>query len=254
MHHETWGDHDVEVQKLHKAVKNDDLDSVEKITEKLPDIIDVMDSNGFSPLMNAASKGGKELVDHLLKNGADKDFETFSHKTPLMVACTNGHIEVAEKLINAGANVHAYDKGGVPIIHHAVDSKQTLLIEYLIKAGVNVDERDHAKEWTPLMRCAGTFGDVHMARALVHYGADVNSHDKTGLTPLMLATNGGFKKLVRFLLSAGADAKKPTKHGVTPQQVAMTARNAEIVDIIDHPPPIINEDVEAKRVDTEENK
>eukprot|EP00055_Hartaetosiga_balthica_P004326 m.11149 g.11149 ORF g.11149 m.11149 type:complete len:261 (+) comp3788_c0_seq1:60-842(+) len=250
--HQTWEDHDNEVQQLLKALKNNDIDMVEAITARQPDIIDTVDVNGFSPLMIASARGNKDLVIHLLRHGANKDFQSFSHKTPLLIACENGQVEIAMKLIEAGADIHAFDKGGVPVIHRAVDSMEPLLIEYLVKAGVDVDERDQGQGWTPLMRCAGTFGDVRMARMLVHHGADVNAQDKSELTPIMLASNGGFKSLVRFLLSAGADAKKMNKHGISARQVSIAARDQIIVDIIDHPPPQANEHGEgdAKRLDS----
>ncbi|KDQ14251.1 hypothetical protein BOTBODRAFT_80323, partial [Botryobasidium botryosum FD-172 SS1] len=49
-------------------------------------------------------------------------------------------------------------------------------------------------------------------RTLLDAGAELDSEDETGDTPLSLAVNGGLAASVQFLLRVGAD---PIKHGQT---------------------------------------
>ncbi len=48
-------------------------------------------------------------------------------------------------------------------------------------------------------------GCVDVARILLTHGADVNSKNENGLTPLHLASQLGFTELIRVLVEHGAD-------------------------------------------------
>ena len=81
---------------------------------KMQELLDQgMDINGKTTmsdpaLLYAASFGHVEMVDFLLKNGAEVDGYTNSfHHTPLMQAAYYGHTETVKLLIENGANVNA---------------------------------------------------------------------------------------------------------------------------------------------------
>lgn len=60
--------------------------------------IDAQDENGLTPLMWAASRNNKELVDLLLKKGARRDIKNLHNETAYDVAKTAGHAELASVL------------------------------------------------------------------------------------------------------------------------------------------------------------
>ena len=66
-------------------------------------------SNEFkeSALTLACYKGHMEMVEFLLKAGADQEHKTDEMHTALMEACMDGHVEVAKLLLNHGAQVSA---------------------------------------------------------------------------------------------------------------------------------------------------
>jgi ankyrin repeat protein len=69
---------------------------------------------------------------------------------------------------------------------------------------------------TPLMKAADR-GDLGSVNALLHGGADVNSHDQRGWTPLMHASKStrASSKIIEALITAGADVNAKDRVGRT---------------------------------------
>jgi hypothetical protein len=64
---------------------------------------------------------------------------------------------------------------------------------------------------------AARWGHIELVRELLQAGADVNSRDNAGSTPLMLAASGGNVEAMRLLLEAGADVNaQDDRKGMTP--------------------------------------
>lgn len=58
-----------------------------------------------TPLMEAAQEGHLELVKYLLENNANVHAQTQTGDTALTYACENGHTDVAELLLQYGADL-----------------------------------------------------------------------------------------------------------------------------------------------------
>jgi len=66
----------------------------------------------MTPLHWATEKGHIDVVDVLIKNGADMNNENKFEKTPLDIAITNGRPDIAQVLQMAQVNVST-------LIHHS---------------------------------------------------------------------------------------------------------------------------------------
>ena len=73
----------------------------------------------------------------------------------------------------------------------------------LVSAGADIESRS-AKGWTALHVAAG-FARVSIISYLVRHGANVNTVDEDGDTPLITATALGCQYTVQMLLTSGAD-------------------------------------------------
>ena len=83
-------------------------------------LISARDDNGRSLLHWACSGGHKELVQWLLEAGSEVDARDDSRWTPLIIASSAGHEAVVRLLLGAGANINACtDQGRSPLLYAA---------------------------------------------------------------------------------------------------------------------------------------
>lgn len=104
--------------------------------------VDVIGSDGSTPLLLAAKLGNIKLAKVFIENGANVNVrnECESEDTPLHCAVCFGHIEVAKTLIKNGANVDAVNKNGNTPLGLATQENQVKLIKILKESGTNIDE------------------------------------------------------------------------------------------------------------------
>jgi len=88
----------------------------------------------------------------------------------------------------------------------------------------------------PLLHFAARFGTVKTINSLIAEGADVNSVDDDGSTPLHVAASKGRLDVVQILLDAGADRTKQNNSAETPAQLAELAGHTEVARRLREPP------------------
>lgn len=155
--------------------------------------------HGYTALMQASFLGHEGLVRLLLANGADVNLER-EGETALHFAVQAGHKPIIELLVAAGAR-------------H--DANQLRLTHQLIRASCKGFEV-HIREGIPFL--PGVVDNPESApliSAVLKAGADVNSADPRGFTPLMYAANLGLLENVKTLVVHGADVRRVAKDGST---------------------------------------
>lgn len=178
------------------------------------------------------------LVKRLIAAGAAPSVKTRMGETPLMLAASNLHLQVADALIKAGANVNSEDLGhATPLIHAARASDKPgfeKMVELLLFAGAKRTVVSHGE--TPLLAALSHQGAVpdpsEAVKLLLSIGITPNQASPNGTTPLMLAAGTGYLESVKALLDAGADAMRASNNGDTPLSfLAVSRRDAESVPI-----------------------
>ncbi|KAI8625612.1 ankyrin repeat-containing domain protein [Xylariaceae sp. FL1651] len=86
--------------------------------------INVMDSQGWTPLHWAASMGHTDSARVLLCSGAAVDSLDSAQWTPLFWAAIKGHREIADLLLSRGANIYQVDSGGMTPVHWSLSAGQ----------------------------------------------------------------------------------------------------------------------------------
>ena len=101
---------------LHKAAERGFIRLIEEILSMDPagTLINVQDASGYTPLLYAAQGGHKDIVDLLLRRAADPCFAATddTQTTALHLASRIGQVDVAQVLINYGADPKASDSSG----------------------------------------------------------------------------------------------------------------------------------------------
>jgi ankyrin repeat protein len=227
---------------LHQAIEQGNLERARDLLGKRAEVNE-KDYNGRTPLHLAIQKGHKEIAELLIQNGSDINERNNGGMTPLHLAIVNRvtlrwshgieprHLEIGEYdtelidlLITKGADVNAKNHNGRTPLHIAVATHLQIL---------SADRRWGLPEILPSVSDI----DREMLRLLIDRGADVNTKDDEGLTPLhtvfvpfvlTLDTEGKTaamtipisleepkKKLIGLLIDMGSDINATDNKGET---------------------------------------
>jgi len=175
-----------------------------------------------TPLLYAARDGRLEVAQLLVEAGADIEKADADGVTPLLMSILNGQVPVARYLLDRGANVRATDWYGQTPLFAAVD---------LRNLDVPGPTRDNGVD-----RAAA----LQLVQAVLDRSPEVNARtreyppqrrwitrlgslswvDFTGQTPFLRAALAGDVTVMRLLLQHGADANIATFNGTTPLMAA----------------------------------
>ncbi|KAL3968178.1 endophilin-A [Sarotherodon galilaeus] len=156
---------------------NTPLDLVKDADTDIQDLL-----RGDAALLDAAKKGCLARVKKLCTgDNVNCRDQHGRHSTPLHLAAGYNNLEVAEYLLQHGAEVNSQDKGGLIPLHNAA-----------------------------------SYGHVDVAALLIKYDACVNATDKWAFTPLHEAAQKGRTQLCALLLAHGADPTLRNQEGQSP--------------------------------------
>ena len=230
---------DVEIENQHAIKKLPDL--IEKVNALIQDSGITGIKMPAGPFNNSIHQlrvltSFKDALPNAIKVLKDNDITYMNAPdndgwTPLHRAAQEGHTEVIEALIDAGAKVNAQDNNGITPLHRAAIYGQTEVIEALITAGAKVNAQDNVCGRTPLHRTA-IFGHTEIARALIAAGADVDAPNNYGSTPLHRAAQEGHTKVILALIDAGAEVNAQDNYGGTPLHRAAFYGHTTIVQAL----------------------
>jgi hypothetical protein len=116
-------------------------------------------------------------------------------------------------------------------LHRAVDRGRAAVVRELLVGGADPNAPTGAGGDTPLHIAASHPGTpARVLTDLVHAGANVNTPNKCGWTPLHAAMFSGNEAAVRVLLHHGADRGARDKRNLTPPELAHDARRVDMTD------------------------
>jgi truncated hemoglobin YjbI len=165
-----------------------------------PDLARERYTYGRILLHGAAAGGALATVELLLRLGAGPNATDHFGHTPLYCvgnecgAASGG--SVVRVLVEGGANVDAQD--GVKqctALHMAARRGNVQVAESLLDCGANIEARDSHGD-TPLRRAVNC-GKTEVAALLISRGADVRSIGSKGLTPSQSARTAAMKQLLQ---------------------------------------------------------
>ena len=164
-----------------------------------------------NPLYYSARCGFYDLVKHLVRKHPQGVNATCGrYQLPLFAALSEGHFEVAELLLEHGANIEARKEVGKTPLIMAVSWRQPNFIEvvkFLLEHKADVNSQDGNGK-TPLLILVEHLGEkniIHLAQLLLQHGAEVNREDAKMMSPLLLALARDWSNLSQIFFDHGAD-------------------------------------------------
>ncbi len=176
------------------AIKRDDARTVQNLLQRGFDP-NTLDPNSFHGLFLALREPSLKVA-HILIQAQKIDLNVLSadDESPLMMAVFKGQVELAQQMIEKGADVN--------------------------KTG-----------WTPL-HYAATAGHVQLMSMLLAKYAYIDAESPNKTTPLMMAAHYGTPGAVKLLLEEGADVSLKNDLGLSAIDFAQRANRPDSVEII----------------------
>jgi ankyrin repeat protein len=254
---------------LHHAAENGHLEVVKFLLEQglRPDDRDTLEG---TPLWYAARNNHSAVVEYLLSHGADKNARNKSSMTTsgtpaLVEAGARGHTNVVRLLLEKGANPNSMTEDGYTTLHLAIQQRQPVIAELLLKYKADPDIEDqygftalgwclrnadqpHSGPMAELLRkygaaktgsgrrrtsideAAGT-GDIERVKELLKERPELARKQSAPFseTPLHSAAARGSVAMAELLLAAGAEINVKDAGGSTPLHNATKSGNPEMV-------------------------
>ncbi|MET4575546.1 ankyrin repeat domain-containing protein [Ottowia thiooxydans] len=153
------------------------------------------DERGVPGLYMALQEGSLKVARLLIDSSRLKpETRNPTDESPLMMASFKGYLELAQRLIQKGADVN--------------------------KPG-----------WTPL-HYAATNGQLKLMELLLEEHAFIDAESPNGTTPLMMAASYGAPEAVKLLIQAGADLRMRNQQGLTALDFAQKAERPDAVELL----------------------
>ena len=260
---------------LHTAIGNRNVAAVTALLDAGADI--EADAGGIwgTPLSRAAMRisgirnnrnaATMAIIDALLAAGADVNAVGEDGRTPLLNVLQDGRIglystnerlrgteatadsvvDLAVKLLEAGADPDAPGGWGQTPLHEAAEYRTPALVQALLDAGADPNATD--RYGSSALHVAARAGTPEVIALLVAAGAEVNGQTEVGTSPIHIAVSsvpfdltgddpqvqtGSWRLRAAALLEAGADPNLPDAEGDTPLHFTAQEVDTALVSLL----------------------
>lgn len=170
----------------------------------------IQDYMGEPALAKAAARGAEDIADMLIGNGANLELALPQrNKTPLIMAASCKRTNVARKLLMAGANVNARSGDGRTALMWALSTTNRPMAMVILDYEPDVNVSDIQGSQTPLntaVRIACEDASwVDVCKRILDLGAELDTTDEDGKTPLTWAKMFRHEVLIGLLVDRGAE-------------------------------------------------
>ncbi|MFI3244772.1 MAG: ankyrin repeat domain-containing protein, partial [Akkermansia sp.] len=219
-------------------------------------------ATGFSPLIFAGMNGHKEIVAMLLAAGADPNYQSKRNKkTVLSEVMYKRQYDIVEMLIKAGAQIDKLIDTGSTVLGNCCALNDINGAALLIRHGANIrlkgskgkspldylsaaqrknnqqllmlSDADLIEEALPL-EAAIKAGNAAEVKKLLEGGADPNEMTTLQEPMILFAVQGGNLEIIKLLIDYKVDVntKLSTKYGSTPLILATEAKNKDMIILL----------------------
>jgi ankyrin repeat protein len=185
------------------AVKAGDAARVRALIDKRVNVNE-RQQDGTTALHWAVDRDQRDIVQMLIRAGADVKAANRYGATPLFLASVNGNAGTIAMLLEAGADASSANADGETALMVAARTGRPEAVSALLARGADPNAKEGWRGQTALMWAAAE-GHPAVIELLVARGADLKARSTAGFTALLFAAREGRIAAVDALLKAGAD-------------------------------------------------
>uniref|UniRef100_UPI003AAFA021 death-associated protein kinase 1 n=1 Tax=Centroberyx gerrardi TaxID=166262 RepID=UPI003AAFA021 len=210
------------------AINDDNVPGLQHLLGSLTSYdVNQPNKHGTPPLLIAAGCGNIQIIEVLMRKGAEIQAHDKSGANAIYYAARHGHVGTLKFLHEKKCPLDVQDKCGETALHVAARYGNVDVVSYLCSIQANPDLADREQE-TPL-HCAAWHGYSPVARALCQAGCHVDARNREGESPLLTASARGFRDIVECLVEHRANLEATDKDGHTALHLAVRRCQVEVV-------------------------
>ena len=212
---------------LYTAIAEGRLEEVKRLTTSSHLTQEMTVGRRPGPLFYALIKKQQEIAQYLVDGGADVNAR-YEGVTPLYLAIVEHYTDLAKVMIRKGADIDARQSGrlsggGTPffLAVSLQNYREDEIIDLFLTNRRPSDVHEEDPHGRSVLVWSIVNHHVQIAKWLLDHGANVNTLDRQGETPLQHAVYRGAVEIVPELLRRKADSEAKDKHGLTPLMQAL---------------------------------
>uniref|UniRef100_A0A1I8GXM6 ANK_REP_REGION domain-containing protein n=1 Tax=Macrostomum lignano TaxID=282301 RepID=A0A1I8GXM6_9PLAT len=215
----------------HVACKYNKLQVLKVLMEKGVSIESLTKSSD-SCLTLAVPKGSAELIGLLVDAGLSKSHINCEGHSAVSLGYQRGNEEVLSKLLPVSdSDVSNKYANGNTLLHLACEGGLKKLIESLLDRDPTLLEAKNSKLETPV-HVASRCSKLELVDLLLQRGADINSADEMGETPLFMAISAGNFTICKSILDKKPDLSLLNSEGVSAMAKAYHKGKTSIIRLL----------------------
>ncbi|XP_024865989.1 uncharacterized protein si:ch211-272n13.3 isoform X3 [Kryptolebias marmoratus] len=152
------------------------------------------------------------------------------NRTPLHIACANGHAEVVQFLVDSKAKLNLCDNQNRSALMKAVQGQHERCVSILLENHAEPNLVDI--NGNTALHLAANIPSISTAVLLLQHGAEINAQNKEGFTPLTVAVREDHMEMTEFLLKESADVNSLDQDQRSPLMLAAGNEQINMVKLL----------------------
>ena len=176
-------------------IKDEDIDGVKKMLKNGFDVNKIVDTYYKSTIIyNAIYMKNLELVKIIVQHGAKLNIKTRTYDTPLLYACKSKNKHIVEYLINQNIDFSMQEN----LLQEIVVFNDFKLIDKCLAKGLDINSKNRLGN-TPLLMAVYDRANLKTIKYLIKKGADINAISSDNKNILEVAKINNRKKIYNYL-------------------------------------------------------
>lgn len=214
-----------DLKTFHENVKAGDLSAVRETLAADPSLLNAQNDAGQNAILLSKYYGQPAVTEYLLSLGPELDIFT--------AAAVGDANRVLSHLGRDKTLIAQHSPDGWTPLHLAAFFGHKELAQQLINHGAEIDARSTNAMKNTALHAAAAGRKAELVRLLLEHGAKVNATQEGGWTALHAAAQNGDREIVEILLAHGSDLKVRADNNQSALDLALLKGRQDVVELLD---------------------